>query len=244
MPCSPEKEREPMLNGNNSNDDPNDDPNAKNGLMTKVWGPAGWLFLHCVSFGYPLNPETYDRDNNYPIGTTRNNYRNFFYSAGDVFPCKYCRDSYKEFLKIHPIEESLDRREDITAWLWNIHNLVNKKLGISYCDSSLDIIRDRYESYRAKCKALSTEEVKSNETKGCIIPADGHPKKCQIEVVSSIRRNYDKKPPSLYDSSTDQIDTFYKSSTLFNIFIWIIAILIIVFVIFIGFHYLGFFIHE
>ena len=29
------------------------DPNVDNGMMTKVWGPTGWLFLHCVTFGYP-----------------------------------------------------------------------------------------------------------------------------------------------------------------------------------------------
>ena len=27
--------------------------NLDNGLMTRLWGPSGWLFLHCVSFGYP-----------------------------------------------------------------------------------------------------------------------------------------------------------------------------------------------
>ena len=230
MPCTIENENDPIH-------DPNDDPNAKNGLMTKVWGPAGWLFLHCVTFGYPLNPDQYDQDHDFPIGSTRNNYRNFFHSAGDVFPCKYCRESYKDFMKIHPIEDALGKREDIVEWLWNIHNLVNKKLGISYCDSSLDTIKDRYESFRAKCKALSTEEVQSNETKGCIIPADGHPKKCEIEVVSSIRRNKDKQT-FLYDASTDQMDSLYKNSTPLNIFTWIIGILIIVVVVFVGFKYM------
>ena len=37
------------LNNNNIVDI---DPNIHNGMMTKVWGPAGWLFLHCA-FGYP-----------------------------------------------------------------------------------------------------------------------------------------------------------------------------------------------
>ena len=22
-------------------------------MMTKVWGPPGWFFLHCVTFGFP-----------------------------------------------------------------------------------------------------------------------------------------------------------------------------------------------
>lgn len=29
------------------------DPNIDNGMMTKIWGPPGWLFLHCITFGYP-----------------------------------------------------------------------------------------------------------------------------------------------------------------------------------------------
>ena len=65
------------------------DPNSKNGLMTKVWGPAGWLFLHCVTFGYPENPDTYDQEYGFPPGTTRNRYRRFFIEVGNVLPCRY-----------------------------------------------------------------------------------------------------------------------------------------------------------
>ena len=32
------------------------DPNVDNGMMTKVWGPTGWLFLHCVTFGSRFFP--------------------------------------------------------------------------------------------------------------------------------------------------------------------------------------------
>ena len=56
-------------------------PNADNGMMTKVWGPAGWLFLHCVAAGYPNiidtdNPEHIEKQNDY--------YR-FFYYLGRCF---------------------------------------------------------------------------------------------------------------------------------------------------------------
>ena len=37
------------------------DPNIGNGMMTKVWGPPGWLFLHCITFGYP---HKIDKQNN------------------------------------------------------------------------------------------------------------------------------------------------------------------------------------
>ena len=37
-------------------------PNVDNGMMTKVWGPAGWLFIHSVAYGYPyaINPDNPD----------------------------------------------------------------------------------------------------------------------------------------------------------------------------------------
>ena len=63
------------------------DPNVDNGMMTKVWGPAGWLFLHCVSFGYPENPDTHDIDNGFSPGTTRNRYTRFFREIGNILPC-------------------------------------------------------------------------------------------------------------------------------------------------------------
>ena len=27
-----------------------------NGLITKIWGEAGWTFNHAATFGYPLEP--------------------------------------------------------------------------------------------------------------------------------------------------------------------------------------------
>ena len=51
--------------------------NSQNGIMTKIWGPAGWLFLHCVSFGYPTDPDNFDIKNQNPPNFTRNNYLNF-----------------------------------------------------------------------------------------------------------------------------------------------------------------------
>ena len=27
--------------------------NKDNGIMTKIWGQPGWLFLHSITIGYP-----------------------------------------------------------------------------------------------------------------------------------------------------------------------------------------------
>ena len=72
--------------------------------------------------------------------------------------------------------------------------MVNQKLGIHYCDANLTQVKIKYESYRAKCKALTADEIKINSQKGCVIPKDGTPKKCQIDIIKS------EAPDKLYNS--------------------------------------------
>jgi hypothetical protein len=178
MPCS---NHGPKCNGTECAN-----KNLDNGLMTRLWGPSGWLFLHCISFGYPYkidptNPEHLEKQNDY--------YR-FFYYLGKVLPCKYCRDSYMEFFtQLSPMSK-LGSRKEFTKWLYDIHNLVNNKLGVPKCDvPSFEEIEVRYQSFRAACKPLTETQKKDNAAKGCIAPEDGKPKRCVIKVVE-----YDKIP--------------------------------------------------
>lgn len=160
------------------------DPNVDNGMMTKVWGPAGWLFLHCVSFGYPyaINNQNPDHE------TKKQDYMNFFYYLGKVLPCKYCRDSYMEFFKEINLENNLNTREDLCRWLYDMHNKVNHKLGVPECQiPKFDDVKERYEKFRAKCKKTTEEERELNKSKGCIAPADGTAKRSIVKVV-----NFDK----------------------------------------------------
>ena len=32
------------------------DYNSSDGMLTHVWGPSLWHFLHTMSFNYPVNP--------------------------------------------------------------------------------------------------------------------------------------------------------------------------------------------
>jgi hypothetical protein len=174
-----------------------EDPNAMNGMMTKVWGPAGWLFLHCVTFGYPLQPDEYDKQHGMPPGSTRRHYGQFFNEVGRVLPCRYCRESYLEYIEQLPVEKFLYDRQSLIKWLFLIHNKVNEKLGAKYCNLSLAKVHEKYEAYRAKCKAPSASDKKKNEEKGCLTPADGTPKRCLIEVVKT-----DKGDITRRDNST------------------------------------------
>ena len=54
------------------------DPNVDNGMMTKIWGPPGWLFLHCVTFGYPYAINSTNPEHK----TKAQDYANFFYYLG------------------------------------------------------------------------------------------------------------------------------------------------------------------
>jgi hypothetical protein len=82
-------------------------------MNQKIWGPGLWLFLHTLTFNYPVKPSK----------TDKMRMERFFYSVGDVLPCKYCRDNYKKHLKTYPIK--LDSKREFIRWLIDIHNEVN-----------------------------------------------------------------------------------------------------------------------
>lgn len=181
--------------------------NLDNGLMTRLWGPSGWMFLHCITFGYPYkidptNAEHLEKQNDY--------YR-FFYYLGKVLPCKYCRDSYMDFfLKLSPMSH-LGTRKEFTKWLYDIHNMVNDKLGVPKCETpSFEEIEERYQSFRAACKPITESQRANNASKGCIAPADGKPKRSVIKVVE-----YEKTPESTKSSSANNSQAFPKSDDYF-----------------------------
>ena len=205
--------------------------NLDNGLMTRLWGPSGWLFLHCISFGYPYkidptNPEHLEKQNDY--------YR-FFYYLGKVLPCKYCRNSYMDFFtQISPMSK-LGSRKEFTKWLYDIHNLVNDKLGVPKCDvPSFEEIEERYQSFRAACKPLTETQIKDNTAKGCIAPQDGKPKRCVIKVVEYDKIPETTKPINNLPSSTPfpkSDDYFVVSKTIVYYGIIVCIFILLIFII-------------
>jgi hypothetical protein len=118
--------------------------NKANGLITKIWGPHFWETLHCVSFGYPLEPTEQNKKD----------YMDFYISVKNVLPCKYCRDSYEKFILSEDETKITDRdlknRDSLTKWVYKLHCRVNRKIGMDY-NISFDDIEKKYESYRAVC---------------------------------------------------------------------------------------------
>ena len=169
------------------------DPHKDNGMLTAAWGSVAWVFLHCVTFGYPFeidptNPEHIEK---------QNDYYKFFYYLGKVLPCKYCRASYQDFFVERPLVNSLGNRRDICKWLYDIHNKVNDKLGVPECDRpSFEEVQKTYEELRAKCAPTTEAERKYNKAKGCVIPADGKPKKGVVKIVEYSPKDPDPVNPN------------------------------------------------
>ena len=131
-----------------------------NGLITKIWGPPAWEFLHSVSFGYPLEPDE----------QKKKEYKSFFENIGYIFyPVNFVEKIHiKNLLKKKGTlldNKVLENRHTLTKWLYDLHERINKKLKISYITKYNDLI-DRYESYRSKCGKIDKRK------KGCVTPAD------------------------------------------------------------------------
>lgn len=214
MPC---ENHGPKCNGNECAN-----KNLDNGLMTRLWGPSGWLFLHCVSFGYPykINPRNQEHIEK------QNDYYRFFYYLGKVLPCKYCRISYMEYFTKHSPMNKLETRKDFTKWLYDVHNMVNEKLGVPECEiPSFEEIEDIYQSFRASCKPLTTKEKDDKEGKGCITPEDGMPKRCVIKVVEYEQKSEIREPLQSYPKSDDYFIISKKNTYCIIIIILLIPIL-------------------
>jgi hypothetical protein len=143
------------------------------GMQTRVWGPAGWLFLHSIAQNYPWNP-TPDQ---------KKEYYEFFRLVGKVLPCRYCRESYQEFIKEDGtcLDMSvMASRKTLTYWLFKIHDRINKKLDIKE-HTTFKQVWDKYESFRSKC--TKSPEVKEKIKKGCLDPMSGLRQSCKIKFV-------------------------------------------------------------
>jgi hypothetical protein len=95
-------------------------------MQTTKWGPSGWCLLHAIANNYPEHPTL--GSVTVPTPNDKKNYSDFFTHIGLILPCKYCRESYQDFIRIIPIDSWLVDRQSLSFWLYLIHNLVNDKL--------------------------------------------------------------------------------------------------------------------
>ncbi len=164
--------------------------NINNGMITKIWGPGLWESLHCITFGYPMQPTE----------EQKNTYKRWLTDLGLVLPCSYCRESYQNFIKTEDTilsDEVMKDRPSLTFWLFKLHERVNKKLEVSYGTTYGEIVK-KYECYRAEC----TKPKDIQTVKGCIVPLD--------YKIFSFKNHYIKDTPVISVNLSDEFYTYAK----------------------------------
>ena len=155
--------------------------NSGDGMLTTVWGPSMWHYLHTMSFNYPVKPTAQEKKH----------YKDFMINLQYVLPCRHCRENLTNNYKAYPLKEChLKSRAAFSRYVYRLHEIINKMLGkksgLKYCD-----VKERYEHFRSRC----TEEnpkifdfKKTKKEKGCTEPLYGKKAKCVIKIVP-----YDEK---------------------------------------------------
>ena len=169
------------------------------GMLTSVWGPSMWHYMHTMSFNYPVKPTSLEKQK----------YREFILNLQYTLPCKYCRINLVNNFKAVPLTRAcMASRDTFSRYVYRLHEHINKMLkkrsGLSYC-----AVRERYEHFRSRCTQDETDKRvfnnknkinknnknnKNNKTKkrksekGCTTPLYGQKSKCIIKIVPKTQK--------------------------------------------------------
>jgi hypothetical protein len=152
------------------------DYESNDGMLTTVWGPPMWHYLHTMSFNYPIKPSIKDK----------RNYRRFILDLENVLPCGKCRENLKRNFQKLPLTISrMKSRETFSRYIYELHELINDMLnktsGLSY-----EQVRERYEHFRSRCTQKKKNKIfqtRSAKHKGCTQPLFGEKSKCILKIV-------------------------------------------------------------
>jgi hypothetical protein len=145
------------------------DYKSNDGMLTTVWGPSAWHYIHTMSFNYPEKPCCLEKKN----------YRNFILNLRNTLPCGKCRENLHENLKKLPLTmRAMKNRTTFSKYVYQLHELINKMLGkesgLSYND-----VRERYEHFRSRC----TVKKRKDKENGCTEPIYGEKSKCVLKII-------------------------------------------------------------
>lgn len=162
------------------------DYNSNDGMLTSVWGPGMWHYLHTMSFNYPVNPTKQEKMH----------YFSFMWSLRYVLPCGKCRANLRENYKKLPLTmKHMKNRASFSRYVFDLHELINTMLhktsGLTY-----ETVRERYEHFRSRC-TISTKKSGNKTQKhvrfakkatvvkeaGCTDPLYGEKSKCILQIV-------------------------------------------------------------
>ena len=160
-----------------------EDYNSNDGMLTTVWGPSQWHFLHTMSFNYPVNPSPSEKQH----------YRAYIYSLRYVLPCGKCRANLHKNLKKLPLKmKHMQSRDTFSRYIYDLHELINKMLN-KKSNLTFEEVRNTYENFRSRCTQSQTQDEKDNikallrktlkTESGCTKPLYGKKAKCIIRIV-------------------------------------------------------------
>ena len=87
-------------------------------------GQAGWTLLHTIAANFP----------DAPTPRQRGRMEMFLQTLGDFYPCEVCASHFRKHATTNPI--AAGSRRELSLWLCEAHNEVNKRNGKDhyYCD--------------------------------------------------------------------------------------------------------------
>lgn len=110
----------------------------------KLWGPGTWQSMFYMAANYTPNKAAL--------------YKKYFEILGDMLPCKYCRDSYAQYIQEIPIQRFLDSDRSMIMWVYLIKDKVNKKLMAQEQAAAMQEVRQRC-SRRSLCQQHEIDAI-------------------------------------------------------------------------------------
>lgn len=85
----------------------------------RYWGSQFWFTMHTIAYFYPDNPTPDEM--RHAI--------NFYRAIGALLPCPSCAAHFAQMLDDDPVERHVGGRMALVAWVSDLHNKVNARLG-------------------------------------------------------------------------------------------------------------------
>lgn len=151
------------------------DYNSGDGMLTSIWGPSMWHFLHTISFNYPVNPSNEEKQH----------YYDYLMSLQNILPCKYCRDNYTKNMKNARFSVNVFKnRNCFSRFIYRLHEEVNTMLGKT-SNLSYKEVKNRYEHFRSRCLIDEKDKIVNGKVieKGCVDSLYGKKSKCVLNIV-------------------------------------------------------------
>lgn len=203
-------------------------------MMTKVWGPPTWFFLHSMAMAYP---KYIDENDPYDV-KIRDSMYVFLSNLGYVLPCGICGSSYLKYINTQELSISkyLNSRADLVHFIYLIHEKVNDKLGVPKCDRpSFKQVVEYYNKFRAHsaCGNTTQEERVKSLMAGCdetdIEQGKFKSYKCNVDVINNNSNKHTTINNQIKEKFSNDKKLFSNSvNNGINIFLLILSILSII----------------